>query len=134
QRFRNGKIVWSPNLGEGTLIRAYRAASGRIIFRWDTTGRDWDFFNVREVYEPQLGNPERQVKVGRLTPWRGLHRWDGNGYDRYVASVSPHGETVEDSSSHGGDEDRIHFRVQGCDRGTFSSDCGPWSIPVDIVL
>ena len=24
--------------------------------------------------------------------------------------------------------------VQGCDRGTFSSDCGPWSISIDMII
>jgi hypothetical protein len=129
QRFQNGKIVWSPNLGDGALIRVYRAANRRVIFRWSGTGRDWDFFNVREVYEPHLGNKERQVQVGRLTPWSGLHRWDLDSYARSFAE-----EILEDSVSHGSDDDRVHFRVQGCDRGTFSSDCGPWSIPIAMIL
>ncbi|MEV1174142.1 hypothetical protein [Nonomuraea sp. NPDC049784] len=127
QQFRNGRIVWSPNLGNGALLRVYRAANKNIVFRWSGLGRDWDFFNVREVFEPGLGNPTRQVKVARIDPWSGLHWWNAYNYAQAV------GDYTDDSVSHGTDTDIIRFSVQGCDRGTFSSDCGPWSISIDMI-
>ncbi|GII05888.1 LGFP repeat-containing protein [Planobispora takensis] len=118
QRFRNGKIVWSPNLGEGTLVRVYQArSSGNLVFRWSGTGRDWDFFNVRWS---RNGGPATQVKVTRIDPWSGAY------------SMAPHVRDGVGTSTNGDSHPKFVFIVQGCDRGTFSSDCGPWSIPTSI--
>ncbi|MBG0822412.1 hypothetical protein HS048_16845 [Planomonospora sp. ID91781] len=116
QGFRNGKIVWSPNLGGGALVRVYESGN-RIVFRWSGLGRDWDFFNVRWSKDAHLGNRTIQVKVARLTPWSGALSLPKNVAVDY-----------DDTVSHGRATDRWAFTVQGCDRGTFSSDCGPWSI------
>ncbi|GIH65731.1 hypothetical protein Msi02_65480 [Microbispora siamensis] len=35
------------------------------------------------------------------------------------------------TNGHGGYV-KASFIVQGCDRGTFGSDCGPWSIPTSV--
>ncbi|MFI6483573.1 LGFP repeat-containing protein [Nonomuraea sp. NPDC050663] len=117
QQFRNGKIVWSPNLGGGTLVRAYYA-NGKAVFRWSGLGRDWDFFNVRWSVN---GGKATQVKVGRLTPWSGAYSVDPTCQDGVCMTSNGHGGLV-----------RAAFIVQGCDRGTFSSDCGPWSIVTSV--
>ncbi|WP_158088780.1 hypothetical protein [Thermoactinospora rubra] len=118
QRFQNGKIVWSPNLGGGTLLRVFKK-DRTMVFKWSGLGRDWDFFNVRWSKDPHLGNKTTQVKVKRLTPWSG----------QFLISANPRVD-FDDTVSHGRATDTWHFSVQGCDRGTFSSDCGPWGIPV----
>ncbi|XVQ87908.1 hypothetical protein ACQP2K_10930 [Microbispora siamensis] len=118
QEFRNGKIVWSPNLGGGALVRAYYA-QGKAVFRWSGLGRDWDFFNVRWSMD---GGPATQVKVGRLTPWSGAY------------SIDPYCGNGVCSTTNGHAVNRVVFVVQGCDRGTFSSDCGPWSIATSVRL
>ncbi|GIH24993.1 hypothetical protein Aph01nite_33030 [Acrocarpospora phusangensis] len=116
QRFANGKIVWSPNLGGGALLRVF--PKGRnVVFKWSGLGRDWDFFNVRWVVDAHLGNGTQQVKVARTTPWSGSFVLPKNAPREY-----------DNTSSHGRTTDVWRFQVQGCDRGTFSSDCGPWSI------
>ncbi|WP_327106901.1 hypothetical protein [Nonomuraea glycinis] len=117
QTFRNGKIVWSPNLGGGTLVRAYYA-KGKAVFRWSGLGRDWDFFNVRWSRD---GGKATQVKVGRLTPWSGVYSVDPTCVDGYCITSNGHGGLT-----------KATFIVQGCDRGTFSSDCGPWSIATSV--
>ncbi|MFI6510735.1 LGFP repeat-containing protein [Streptosporangium sp. NPDC050855] len=116
QTFRNGKIVWSPNLGNGTLVRVYEKGN-KIVFKWSGVGRDWDFFNVRWSKD---GGRATQAKVGRLTPWSG----------QYVMTPYCDGDVC--STTNGHEVNRFAFVVQGCDRGTFSSDCGPWSIPTSI--
>ncbi|GAA0384751.1 hypothetical protein Acor_47880 [Acrocarpospora corrugata] len=116
QRFETGKIVWSPNLGDGTLVRAFEKGPN-MVFKWSGLGRDWDFFNVRWSKDAQLGNRTYQVKVGRLTPWSG----------QFTITKNP-AVDFESTVSHGRTTDTWRFVVQGCDRGTFSSDCGPWSI------
>ncbi|WP_326642695.1 hypothetical protein OIE67_20590 [Nonomuraea fuscirosea] len=114
QRFRNGKIVWSPNLGNGTLVRAYFTRD-RVSFAWSGLGRDWDYKN---------GNGNRQVRVIRQTPWSG-----GFSLPVDVHAPSSNGEEAMTCSAHGGCRTTFSFSVEGCDRGTFSSDCSPWSIP-----
>ncbi|MFE3448866.1 LGFP repeat-containing protein [Nonomuraea sp. NPDC059194] len=116
QRFENGKIVWSPNVGGGALLRVFKK-NGKMFFKWDGMGRDWDFFNVRWSKDAELGNRTTQVKVKRLTPWSG----------QFSITTNP-AVDFESTSSHGRSTDTWRFVVQGCDRGTFSSDCGPWSI------
>jgi hypothetical protein len=118
QTFRNGKIVWSPNLGGAALVRAYHTGN-KVVFRWSGLGRDWDFFNVRYSKD---GGPVTQVRVGRLTPWSG------------VFSLSPHcgGGVCSTTNGHSTLTSTYAFIVQGCDRGTFSSDCGPWSITTSV--
>ncbi|GGM72112.1 hypothetical protein GCM10010106_18040 [Thermopolyspora flexuosa] len=116
QNFQYGKIVWSPNIGPYALVRAY-VSGNKVVFRWSDTGRDWDFFNVR--YSAG-GRPFTQVKVARINPWSGafsLSPGCGNGV---CSTTSGHGTGT------------YVFHVQGCDRGTFKSDCGPWSNPVSI--
>ncbi|MEU4547684.1 LGFP repeat-containing protein [Nonomuraea dietziae] len=116
QQFQNGQIAWSPNMGEGNLLRIY-AKNGKINLRWGTTSRDWDFFHVRWVIE---ADPKRQAqrRVKRETAWSGSY-----GFNPYPGV------------SHGGHLKEVFtFWFQGCDRGTFSSDCGAWSnVPVYIV-
>ncbi|GIH22268.1 hypothetical protein Aph01nite_05780 [Acrocarpospora phusangensis] len=112
QRFQNGKIVWSPNLGNGTLIRVFQK-DGKIVLKWSGLGRDWDFFNVRYS---QDGGRAVQVKQARLTPWSGQF------------SLTPFVHNGVGSTTNGHSSSTFAFIVQGCDRGTFSSDCGPWSI------
>ncbi|MFE3448867.1 LGFP repeat-containing protein [Nonomuraea sp. NPDC059194] len=119
QRFRNGKIVWSPNLGDGTLVRVFAKGGGTAVFKWSGLGRDWDFFNVRWSKD---GGRATQVKVGRLTPWSGQF------------TLSPYGQDGLGSTTGGHEVNTFAFVVQGCDRGTFSSDCGPWSIPTSVRL
>ncbi|MEU9886931.1 hypothetical protein [Sphaerisporangium sp. NPDC051011] len=116
QRFQNGKIVWSPALGNGTLVRVYQKGND-IVFKWSGLGRDWDFFNVRWSKD---GGAATQVKTGRLTPWSG----------QYIMSPYCGGGTC--STTNGHEVNRFAFIVQGCDRGTFGSDCGPWSIPTSV--
>jgi hypothetical protein len=116
QRFAHGKIVWSPDLGNGTLLRVFPKGKN-IVFKWSGLGRDWDFFNVRWVVDAHLGNSTQQLKVARTTPWSGSLVLPRNAPREYDNSVS-----------HGAATDVWRFAVQGCDRGTFSSDCGPWSI------
>ncbi|WP_436756618.1 LGFP repeat-containing protein [Streptosporangium sp. V21-05] len=124
QRFRNGRIGWSPNLGNNTLVRVYLKGD-RIVFKWSGLGRDWDFFNVRWN---KNGGRATGVKTGRLSPWSG----------QYLMSPSNCvGEGREEActTTNGGLVDRFAFTVQGCDNtGVFQlgSDCGPWSIPVSI--
>jgi hypothetical protein len=118
QRFQNGKIVWSPNLGDGTLVRVFQK-DGKIVLKWSGLGRDWDFFNVRWS---QDGSPATQVKKGRLTPWSGQF------------TLTPFVKDGVGSTTNGHSTSTFSFIVQGCDRGTFSSDCGPWSIPTSITL
>ncbi|WP_182909268.1 LGFP repeat-containing protein [Microbispora sp. H13382] len=124
QEFRNGKIVWSPGLGNGALVRAYYAG-GKAVFRWSGLGRDWDFFQVR--WSTTAGGQTTQVKVGRLTPWSGVYSvhptcyWSKEDGENICVTTNGHGGYVKAS-----------FIVQGCDRGTFGSDCGPWSIPTSV--
>ncbi|WP_449062778.1 LGFP repeat-containing protein [Planomonospora algeriensis] len=118
QRFRNGKIVWSPNLGGGALVRVYGKGQN-IVFKWSGLGRDWDFFNVRWSKD---GGRATQVQVRRLTPWSG----------QYV--MSPYVKDGIGTTTNGHEVNRFAFVVQGCDRGVFGSDCGPWSIPTSISL
>ncbi|GAA0384741.1 hypothetical protein Acor_47870 [Acrocarpospora corrugata] len=118
QRFRNGKIVWSPNLGDGTLVRVFQK-NGDIVLKWSGLGRDWDFFNVRWS---QDGSPATQVKKARLTPWSGQF------------TMTPFVKDGVGTTTNGHSNSTFAFIVQGCDRGTFSSDCGPWSIPTSITL
>ncbi|MEV5898005.1 LGFP repeat-containing protein [Nonomuraea fuscirosea] len=120
QRFRNSKIVWSPNLGNGTLVRAYFTRD-RVSFAWSGLGRDWDYFNV--LWDKN-GNGNRQVRVIRQTPWSG-----GFSLPVDVHAPSLNGEEAMTCSAHGGCRTTFSFSVEGCDRGTFSSDCSPWSIP-----
>ncbi|MEV4222811.1 hypothetical protein [Nonomuraea sp. NPDC049725] len=111
QRFRNGQIAWSPNMGEQNLLRVYRK-SGKINLRWGPTSRDWDFFHVRWNIDAQP-DPARDVqrRVARETPWTGSY------------AFNPH-----PGVSHQGDKYEVYnFSFQGCDRGTFGSTCGPWS-------
>ncbi|WP_406312618.1 hypothetical protein OHA77_29225 [Streptosporangium sp. NBC_01639] len=125
QEFRNGKIVWSPNLGNGTLVRVYESGQ-KIVFKWSGLGRDWDFFNVRWSKDADLGNRTVQVRVARQTPWSGILSFHKDLRD--VAFKPGEPEMLDDHVSHGRSTDRWSFTVQGCDRGVFSSDCGPWSI------
>lgn len=118
QRFRNGKIVWSPNLGNGTLVRVF-AKGNTAVFKWSGLGRDWDFFNVRWSKD---GGQATQVQVGRLTPWSGQY------------TLSPYARDGVGTTTNGHEVNRFAFIVQGCDRGTFGSDCGPWSIPTSVSL
>ncbi|GIH24992.1 hypothetical protein Aph01nite_33020 [Acrocarpospora phusangensis] len=118
QRFANGKIVWSPGLGNGTLVRVF-AKGNTIVFKWSGLGRDWDFFNVRWSKD---GGSATQVRVGRLTPWSG----------QYL--MSPYVKDGIGTTTNGHEINKFAFIVQGCDRGTFGSDCGPWSIPTSISL
>jgi hypothetical protein len=114
QEYRNGRIVWSPNLGEGALLRAYQSGN-RAVFRWSGLGRDWDYFNVRYS---RNGGPATQVEVRRLTPWSGI--FSLNTCPGLCSTTSGHAT------------DRYAFVVQGCDRGLFGSDCGPWSITTSV--
>ncbi|MGS2643459.1 LGFP repeat-containing protein [Streptosporangium sp. G12] len=125
QRFRNGQIGWSPNLGNGTLVRVY-AKGDNIVFKWSGLSRDWDFFHVRWS---KNGGKATQVKVGRLSPWSGQHL------------MPPPSNCVKEGGEEGCPTtnghliDKFAFTVQGCDRtGIFQagSDCGPWSIPTSI--
>ncbi|MEV5898006.1 LGFP repeat-containing protein [Nonomuraea fuscirosea] len=118
QRFRNGKIVWSPNLGNGTLVRVFQKG-GKVVFKWSGLGRDWDYFNVRWSKD---GGRATQVEVGRLTPWSGQYR------------KAPYVQGGIGTTTNGHGFDTFAFVVQGCDRTTFGSDCGPWSIPTSISL
>lgn len=120
QRFRNGKIGWSPNLGGGTLVRVYQKGDN-IVFKWSGLGRDWDFFNVRWSKD---GGTATQVQVGRLTPWSG----------QYL--MAPYVQDGIGATTNGHEVSKFVFTVQGCDRGGLfgSSDCGPWSIPTSISL
>lgn len=115
QTFQRGKIVWSPNIGPKALVRVYESGKN-IVFRWNDTGRDWDFFQVRWAKDPQLRNKTRQVRVARINPWSGVFTLPKNVAVEYAHSVS-----------HGRSKTSWQFSVQGCDRGTFGSDCGPWS-------
>ncbi|TQM77609.1 LGFP repeat-containing protein [Thermopolyspora flexuosa] len=117
QNFQYGKIVWSPNIGPYALVRAYHTR-GKVVFRWSDTGRDWDFFNVRFSWN---GRPFKQVKVARETPWSGAFSLDAHCDLERCHRVS-----------HGRQTSTYAFHVQGCDRGTFKSDCGPWSNRVTI--
>ncbi|WP_327049241.1 hypothetical protein OG320_16010 [Microbispora sp. NBC_01189] len=119
QEFRNGKIVWSPNLGNGTLVRAYRSGH-KVVFRWSGLGRDWDYFNVRWSKD---GGKATQVKVGRIDPWSGSY------------SITPYCDGEVCSTTAGHEVNKFAFIVQGCDRsGLFQagSECGPWSIPTSV--
>ncbi|MEU8382632.1 hypothetical protein [Streptosporangium sp. NPDC048865] len=124
QRFRNGQIGWSPNLGNGTLVRVYSKGDD-IVFKWSGLSRDWDFFNVRWS---KNGGKATQVKVGRLSPWSG----------QYLMSPSNCGKGGGEEvcpTTNGHLIDRFAFTVQGCDKtGVFQrgTDCGPWSIPTFI--
>jgi hypothetical protein len=118
QRFRNGKIVWSPNLGGGTLVRVFQKGQN-IVFKWSGLGRDWDYFNVRWSKD---GGKATQVQVGRLTPWSG----------QYL--MSPYVKDGIGTTTNGHEVNKFAFIVQGCDKTTFGSDCGPWSIPTSISL
>ncbi|MFC4113135.1 LGFP repeat-containing protein [Nonomuraea zeae] len=118
QRFANGKIVWSPNLGDGTLVRAYRKGQN-VVFKWSGLGRDWDYFNVRWSKD---GGRATQVQVGRLTPWSG----------QYV--MAPYVKDGVGTTTNGHEVNTFAYIVQGCDRTTFGSDCGPWSIPTSVKL
>lgn len=111
QRFKNGQIAWSPNMGGGNLLRVYQK-NGKINLRWGPTSRDWDFFHVRWNINANP-NPAHEVqrRVARETAWTGSY------------SFNPYPNV-----SHQGDRyDVFNFSFQGCDRGLFSSDCGPWS-------
>lgn len=118
QRFRNGKIVWSPNLGGGTLVRVFQKGQN-IVFKWSGLGRDWDYFNVRWSKD---GGNATQVQVGRLTPWSG----------QYL--MAPYVQGGVGTTTNGHEVNKFVFIVQGCDKTTFGSDCGPWSIPTSISL
>ncbi|MDP4505948.1 LGFP repeat-containing protein [Nonomuraea turcica] len=118
QRFRNGKIVWSPNLGGGTLVRVFQKGQN-IVFKWSGLGRDWDYFNVRWSKD---GGNATQVQVGRLTPWSG----------QYL--MAPYVQGGVGTTTNGHEVNKFAFIVQGCDKTTFGSDCGPWSIPTSISL
>ncbi|MFI7416219.1 LGFP repeat-containing protein [Nonomuraea sp. NPDC049684] len=118
QRFTNGKIVWSPNLGDGTLVRVYQKGQN-LVFKWSGLGRDWDFFNVRWSKD---GGRATQVRTGRLTAWSG----------QYV--MAPYVRDGVGTTTNGHEVNTFAFVVQGCDRATFGSDCGPWSIPTSISL
>ncbi|TMR23733.1 hypothetical protein ETD86_06995 [Nonomuraea turkmeniaca] len=123
QRFRNGKIVWSPNLGNGTLVRAYFTRD-RVFLAWSGLGRDWDYFNV--LWDKN-GTGNRQVRVARQTPWSGAFSLPVDVYD-----PGPEGEEYASCSAHGGCTTTFSFSVEGCDRGTFKSDCSPWSIRTSV--
>ncbi|MEU5866561.1 hypothetical protein ABZ815_35675 [Nonomuraea sp. NPDC047529] len=118
QRFTNGKIVWSPNLGNGTLVRVYQKGQN-LVFKWSGLGRDWDYFNVRWS---KNGGRATQVQTGRLTAWSG----------QYL--IAPYVQGGVGTTTNGHEVDKFAFIVQGCDRTTFGSDCGPWSIPTSISL
>ncbi|TMR23734.1 hypothetical protein ETD86_07000 [Nonomuraea turkmeniaca] len=118
QRFRNGKIVWSPNLGNDTLVRVFQKGDN-IVFKWSGLGRDWDYFNVRWSKD---GGKATQVQTGRLTPWSGQYR------------MAPYVQGGVGTTTNGHGSDTFAYVVQGCDKTTFGSDCGPWSIPTSISL
>lgn len=113
--FRRGGIVWSPDIGPKALVRVYESGK-HIVFRWNDTGRDWDFFQVRWSKDAEPGDKTYQVRVARIVPWSGGCKLPENVVVDYAGS-SGHGRTPTD----------WRFRVQGCDHGFFGSDRGPWS-------
>lgn len=112
QSFQNGQITWSPELGNGTLVRVFQK-NGKVVLKWSGLGRDWDFFQVRYTRD---GGPATQVKLGRITPWSGEFK------------LNPYVSGGVGTTTNGDSTTLYRLTVQGCDRGTFSSDCGPWSI------
>ncbi|MFG1709680.1 LGFP repeat-containing protein [Nonomuraea sp. M3C6] len=115
QRFANGTIGWSPDLGGGALVRVF--SDGDLVLKWSGLARDWDFFNVRWSRD---GGRTTQVKVRRSTPWSG----------QFVLAPFVSGGV---GTTTGGEEQvPFAFIVQGCGRTTFGSECGPWSTPASI--
>lgn len=119
QQFRGGTIVWSPRSGPSAMmsVRRLPAPDRRLVLTWERMGQDWDFFQVRININPQDGNRTRQLKVARQTPWQG-------GMTIKPGDFMDFGSTT---SGHSRQFNKITFAVQGCDRGTFGTDCGPWS-------
>ncbi|MFD1935016.1 MULTISPECIES: LGFP repeat-containing protein [Nonomuraea] len=116
QRFENGKIVWSPNVGDTALLRVFEK-DGKMFFEWDDMGREWDFFNVRWSLDAELGNKSTDVRVKRVTGRSG----------RFSVTTGP-AEDLGGASSRGRPAETWRFAVQGCDAGAQGSECGPWSI------
>ena len=102
-QFEHGQISWSPREGGHMTVAAWQQGDS-VMLEWGPT-REYDKFLVRHAYE---GGEAQQVD------------WDGGTTGRFQFNVDRPG--------------RYTIVVEGCDEGGFlaSSDCGGWSVPVDV--
>ncbi|GGL42932.1 LGFP repeat-containing protein [Planomonospora parontospora] len=113
QDFLNGQIGWSPALGPRAMVRTYRSGD-RAVFQWGSTGRDWDYFEVRYSFND---GAVKRYTVKRRDPWNG-------GFSRPITGPGP--EPL------GSNRPLHYFSVRGCDHSGLlqaGSDCGGWSLP-----